>query len=183
MLKSLSILGFALASRGLTAPVQPNWYNAVQVTTGTGTYVGIINETTPDVRQFRNIPYGVAPEGDLRWLPPVAVSSGTSKVYDSTKYPPSCPQYAPYNSTASDYIAIVPELVAAPTKADQYAKTSEDCLSLAVWTPVGAEQGDALPVVMFMTGGGWQTGGIDIPYQFPHHWVQRTKSHIVVTIK
>jgi len=30
---------------------------------------------------------------------------------------------------------------------------------------------------------GWTTGGIDIPYQFPYHWVQRTQAHIVVTIK
>lgn len=183
MLKALAVLGFGLAATALAAPTWGDWHNVVQVTTNTGTYNGIINETTPDVRQFRNIPYGLAPTGDLRWTPPVAVTSSSSQVYDSTKYPPSCPQYAPYNGSAAAYIAIVPELVAAPTKADQYAKTSEDCLSLAVWTPVGAEQGDALPVVMFMTGGGWQTGGIDIPYQFPHHWVQRTKGHIVVTIK
>jgi acetylcholinesterase len=77
----------------------------------------------------------------------------------------------------------VPEFIAAPTKADQYAKTSEDCLSLALWTPTGADKGSKLPVILFMTGGGFGSGGIDIPYQLPHHWVQRTQQHIVVTIK
>jgi carboxylesterase type B len=33
-----------------------------------------------------------------------------------------------------------------------------------------------------MTGGGFNNGGIAIPYQLPHNWVQRTQSHIVVTI-
>lgn len=173
----------SLISLGLASPTSSGWYNSVKVTSGTGTYIGIINDTAPDVRQFLNIPFAVAPEGERRWLPPLAVNSTSSDVHDATKYPPSCPQYAPYNSTGSDYIAIVPQLVAAPTKADQYAKTSEDCLSLAVWTPANANNSSALPVVMFMTGGGWQTGGIDIPYQFPYHWVQRTQSHVVVTIK
>lgn len=182
MLSELFVF-LSVTSLGLTAPASSQWYNSVKVTTGTGTYVGIINETAPDVRQFLNIPFALAPEGERRWLPPVAVNSTADDVYDATKYPPSCPQYAPYNSTESAYIAIVPELVAAPTKADQYAKTSEDCLSLAVWTPANAQNGSGLPVVMFMTGGGWQTGGIDIPYQFPYHWVQRTQSHVVVTIK
>jgi len=171
------------AASVLASPAWRSWHDPVQVTANTGIYTGIINQTTPNVRQFRNIPFALPPTGERRWLPPVAVSSAANTKYDSTRFPPSCPQYAPYNSTSSPYIALVPEFVAAPTKADQYSKTSEDCLSLAVWTPIGAERGAKLPVLMFMTGGGFQTGGIDIPYQFHHHWVQRTKAHIVVTIK
>lgn len=180
------LLAFTALFLAATVPAAPRWSlrdNTVQVTANTGTYMGIINETTPNVRQFRNIPFALPPTGERRWLPPTAVASGADTKYDSTRFPPSCPQYAPYNSTSNQYITIVPEFVAAPTKADQYTKTSEDCLSLAIWTPTGADKGARLPVVMFMTGGGFSTGGVDIPYQFPHHWVQRTKGHIVVTIK
>lgn len=183
MAKLSVFVALCSAATVLAAPGWGSWQSTVQVTAKTGTYMGIVNETTPNVREFRNVPFALPPTHERRWLPPVAVSSGASTKYDATSFPPSCPQYAPYNSTSSDYIAIVPELVAAPTKADQYAKTSEDCLSLAVWTPTGANKGAKLPIVMFMTGGGFSTGGIDIPYQFPHHWVQRTQAHIVVTIK
>jgi hypothetical protein len=31
--------------------------------------------------------------------------------------------------------------------------------------------------------GGFIIGGANIAYQLPHHWVQRTQSHIVVSIK
>jgi carboxylesterase type B len=33
-----------------------------------------------------------------------------------------------------------------------------------------------------MTGGGLQTGGVNIEWQFPTSWVERTQEHIVVTI-
>jgi len=36
--------------------------------------------------------------------------------------------------------------------------------------------------MFFMTGGGFQTGGVYIPQQIPTDWVDRTQSHIVVTI-
>jgi carboxylesterase type B len=53
-----------------------------------------------------------------------------------------------------------------------------------VWTPTTAPPPpDAgLPVLFFMTGGGFVIGGVDIPWQLPTSWVERTQSHIVVTI-
>lgn len=155
------------------------WSSTVEVQTSTGTYIGLINETAPNVRQFLNIPFSLPPLGERRWSPPVAVAKTPNTKFDATKYPPSCPQYAPGHP--SSYTAQVPQFVAVVTPEDQLKKTSEDCLSLAVWAPTGSKSG--LPVIMFMTGGGYQTGGIDIGYQLPYHWVQRTQSHIVVTIK
>jgi carboxylesterase type B len=61
--------------------------------------------------------------------------------------------------------------------------TSEDSLYLAVWTPTAASQPKAkLTVLFFMTGGGFVIGGVDIPWQMPTSWVERSHSHIVVTI-
>ncbi len=155
------------------------------VTTGTGTYTGIINGTAPNVRQFLNIPYSIPPVGDRRWLPPAAVTTNSSAHIDATEYPPSCPQYVSkvrsvYNSDVTQYqIADGTE----SSIAGAFAETSsEDCLSLAIWTPSG-QNATNLPVAIFMTGGGFVTGGINIPYQLPYHWVQRTQAHIVATIK
>ncbi|RMJ17653.1 hypothetical protein CDV36_002641 [Fusarium kuroshium] len=60
--------------------------------------------------------------------------------------------------------------------------TSEDCLSLAVWTPSYANKSSKLPVALFITGGGGVTGGINVPSQLPEQWVSRSQEHIVVTI-
>jgi carboxylesterase type B len=59
--------------------------------------------------------------------------------------------------------------------------SDEDCLSLAVWTPAWATKESKLPVVVYLTGGGDVTGGINIPTQLPANWVHRTQNHIVVT--
>lgn len=40
-----------------------------------------------------------------------------------------------------------------------------------------------LQVLANRTAGGFNNGGINIQYQLPHRWVQRTQAHIVVTIK
>jgi hypothetical protein len=60
--------------------------------------------------------------------------------------------------------------------------SSEDCLTLAVWTPANANKTSKLPVALFVTGGGGLVGGIEIPSQLPSHWVSRSQEHIVVTI-
>ena len=59
--------------------------------------------------------------------------------------------------------------------------SAEDCLSLAVWTPADATPDSKLPVVIYLTGGGDQTGGVNIPTQLPAQWVHRSQRHIVVT--
>lgn len=61
--------------------------------------------------------------------------------------------------------------------------TSEDCLHLAIWTPTNTpKDGKGLPVLFFMTGGGWVIGGVDLPWQIPTSWVERSQEHIVVSI-
>ena len=81
----------------------------------------------------------------------------------------------------------VPEFILDPSPYEPAAgamphSSAEDCLSLAIWSPTNASDTSSLPVIMFMTGGGFNNGGIDIKYQLPHNWVQRTQAHIVVTI-
>jgi cholinesterase len=51
------------------------------------------------------------------------------------------------------------------------------------WGPPGGSKGDdqGLPVLIFIYGGGFSTGGEDVPYQIAAQWVNRTPNHIVVS--
>ena len=154
------------------------------VTASTGIYKGELHPTYKNVREFWNIPYALSPTGSRRWMPPVPVSNSTQHV-DATSYAPSCPQFVSkvpsvYNQDVTGYIINEPS--AQKSSVGHIASlSSEDCLSVAVWTPTSPTVSGPLPVLMFITGGAFITGGIEIPYQLPPSWVSRTQSHIVVT--
>ena len=142
MLSSLLSAGAFYSCIGI-ASSQFSSPSSLIITTGTGTYTGIVNGTAPNVRQFLNIPYSIPPVGNRRWLPPAAVTTNSSIHIDATEYPPSCPQYVSkvksvYNSDVTQYqIADGTE----SSVAAEFAETSsEDCLSLAIWTPSGPER-------------------------------------------
>ncbi|KAH0839170.1 hypothetical protein AYO21_05590 [Fonsecaea monophora] len=157
---------------------------SLSVTASTGIFTGLLNPTYPNVREFRNVPYALPPTDERRWLPPQKLPT-SNKHYDATQYPLSCPQFV--SRVKSVWSEQIPEWLifdgGESTSAGLYAYgTSEDCLSLAIWTPLNATAASKLPVIMFMTGGGMVTGGVNIPIQIPAEWVARSQSHIVVTI-
>jgi carboxylesterase type B len=149
--------------------------NPLKVDTTVGPVYGLINGTTPSVAQFLGIPFAQPPIDQLRWAPPTAKLPVSS--IDATQFSPSCPQYestipSVYNIDSRNFLIT-------------RGKTSEDCLTLNIWAPVGAvgKQIEKLPVVVWIYGGGFQTGGGEIGYQIPSQWVQRSQAHIVVGIK
>jgi para-nitrobenzyl esterase len=98
------------------------------------------------VRVFRGIPYAAPPIGELRWRPPQQVAPWEG-VRDATRNGHACPQ----------------PLGKYPAWADaalQSAGLDEDCLTLNIWVPDGA---DNLPVMFYMHGGNMQFGSNVMP--------------------
>ena len=141
------------------------------VKTTSCTYTGLINSTTPDVRQWLGIPYARPPLGRLRFMPPEkAPNYGTA---DAKAYKPVCFQNSGNKSTI--YWQLLTE----------YQNTdpqSEDCLFLNVWAPRKPVE-KKLPVIIWIVGGGFKEGGGHALYMVPDQWIQRTQTHVVVTFK
>lgn len=89
-------------------------------------------------REYLGIPYAKAPVGPLRFAPPQPAEPWTG-VRDATAYGPSCSQGAGALS------AMGPQ--------------SEDCLSLNVFAPEQASSTKPLPVMVFIHGGAFTSGG------------------------
>lgn len=95
-----------------------------------------------DYRLFQGIPYAAPPVGPLRWQPPQPTLPW-SGMLDASKPGPQCIQETPHESRTSK-------------------PTSEDCLTLNVWTPAAGRASDKLPVMVWIHGGGFVNGSGDI---------------------
>ncbi|KAK1813871.1 hypothetical protein LTR12_011779 [Friedmanniomyces endolithicus] len=159
-------------------------YSQYTVRAPTGYYTGAPDTNFSNVRAFLSVPYGQDTSGSNRWLPPQSVPL-SSNAFNVTAMPPACPQYvsavpAIWNQQIPQYLQVWGN--ANNSAGESAIFTTEDCLKLAIWTPHNATSSSHLPVAMFWTGGGLQTNGVDVPIQLPAGWVNRTQSHIVVTI-
>lgn len=114
---------------------------------------GIVNGTTPGVRQFLGVPFAQPPVGELRWLPPVPLPNNlTGTFVDATKFSLNCPQYeatspSVYNKVVREYFIQGP--------------SGEDCLTLSVWAPANPTY-QKLPVFIWLYGG-WLLGSFSYP--------------------
>jgi len=143
------------------------------IETTSGPVTGFINGTTPHVTQFLGIPYAEPPVGPRRWLPSVIKSR--EKSIDATHFGPSCPQFE--GNTSNVWRTDAPEFVIKPNT------TGEDCLSVNIWAPWKENGTEKLPVIVWIYGGAFVTGGGSIEYQIPSRWIERSQAHIVVGIK
>nr|OQO20894.1 hypothetical protein B0A51_10560 [Rachicladosporium sp. CCFEE 5018]OQO23182.1 hypothetical protein B0A51_08536 [Rachicladosporium sp. CCFEE 5018] len=158
--------------------------DGLTVQTSSGRLHGKIDSAAPNVRQFLGIPYARPPLGDLRFAPPVPLDQSRVNI-EAKAILPSCLQYftaSPANAFNQDVLEY--NLGGLNTT----GRISEDCLTLSVWTPTTSSHRSrateshrkGLPVIIFIYGGGFSTGGQDVPYQKPTQWIQRTRDHIVL---
>lgn len=144
-LKPALVAGLVAAHAALPATAQDD---GPQVETSSAmqgaTETPVVSTASGDVRgavvdgieSFFGIPYAAAPVGDLRWQPPASPEPWES-VRDAAAYGAACPQGFGIDSPRTE---------------------DENCLFVNVQRPTGAAEGDALPVVVLIHGGGWQTG-------------------------
>lgn len=107
---------------------------------------------------YLGIPYGEPPVGDLRWAAPVPKASWTEPL-DAVAPGPMSPQMAQVFADVES--------------------TNEDCLYLNVTVPAGTAANAALPVMVWLHGGGGTNGSGDM---FDATRLVRDNDAIVVTI-
>ena len=105
-----------------------------------GALSGIVTPTQPGVSAFLGIPFAAPPIGTLRWAAPKPAARWQG-VRAADRFGARCMQPTLY-----------------PDQRFRSAGMSEDCLSLNVWAPADARRASKLPVLVYIYGGGFQTG-------------------------
>ena len=135
----LFLLLFSAAHGGEKEMDRPNLEIAKPIKITSGFISGSPVEKMEDVQSYKGIPYAAPPVGPLRWKAPQPVIPWEG-VRACTQYGPPCPQ----------------RKLPPPFDRD-YGKTSEDCLTLNIWS--GAKSSDEKrPVMVWIHGGGFFGG-------------------------
>ncbi|CAN3129430.1 Carboxylic ester hydrolase [Mycobacterium sp. smrl_JER01] len=125
------------------ATVERMHEHPVRRTVAAGTVEGFARD---GVNRWRSIPYARPPVGRLRYRAPQPVQP-----WPGVRY---CHGFGSCAPQQRMYTMLAP---------GRYQPTSEDCLTLNVVTPRRAEPGDALPVMVFIHGGGYLLGSSATP--------------------
>jgi para-nitrobenzyl esterase len=124
---------------------------------------GAVQGTVEDgLTVYKGIPFAAPPVGDLRWRGPEAPAAWTG-VLRADAFAPVCPQ--PDEANTALGLPVLP--------------SSEDCLYLNVWTPAKSA-GERLPVMVWIYGGGFSSGGTGMPSYSGAHLAK--KGVVVVSI-
>ena len=102
---------------------------------------GAVSGIDGDIRVFKGIPYAAPPIGSLRWRPPQPPAAWLG-VRDATRFGNDCMQ--------------------SPWVISSGQQTSEDCLTVNVWTPVHG-RGTPRAVMVFFYGGAFLGGTAAYP--------------------
>lgn len=142
MKRASSLLGLCAAAVGVLA-LAPAPASAAEpvVTSPAGAVRGRVEA---GAQVFRGIPYAAPPVGLNRWRPPLPAASWTG-VRDATRFGAACVQPTPHAVTIYS---------------QDIGATSEDCLTLNIWTPRSPEPA---PVIVWIHGGALVAGSSKEP--------------------
>jgi carboxylesterase type B len=135
---------------------------------------GISWPNSTDVRFFGGIPYAEPPVGEARFRPPIA-KRPTNEIIDASWFGPSCIQYN--NGRKSVYTEYLQGFLLTPGQ-----EQSEDCLTLNVWAPRGKGESELLPVMIWIHGGGFTSGGSASPYKYGDR-LAKDQNVVVIALK
>ena len=134
---------------------------------------------------YNGLPFAAPPIGDLRWRPP-APAPKWKAAFNAADFGPMCMQKTGSGTDGfvdkivdgSGLSAIKRTLVKRVAASLPISDTSEDCLYLNVRAPKTAREGEALPVMVWIHGGGHQFGSGD----FSYYQSDSLPAHGVVTV-
>ena len=116
----------------------------------------ITGTTLLQVESFRGIPFAEPPVGPLRLKPPVRLEKELED-FDATGIAAACPQLFVSNE-ARDLLGSTLDLLLDIPFLEPLTG-QEDCLTISVQRPKGTKEGDNLPVLFWIFGGGFALGG------------------------
>lgn len=168
---SSCLLGFAVII--LSAFAHPTEDQNVKVQTSLFAVQGFIDPAIPNVKKFLGIPYAEPPVGALRWRASMS-KKAEKQTINATAFGACCIQQAGAATVYTEYLLLdeIPEGF----------PTSEDCLSLNVWTPT-AKNKELLPVMIWIHGGGLTSSCSNTPWKDGSYIVKNHQDMIVVSIK
>ncbi len=140
-----SLIAFTLlffSATTFAAPPKPPEARPIQIENGK-----LLGVLSPDqkVIAYKGIPYAQPPLEELRWRPPQPIAGKWKKVLFAQNFGPHCIQSGSY-----------------PDMVFHDPGPSEDCLTLNVWAPFNPKpdrKSPGLPVMVWIYGGGFTTGG------------------------
>ena len=135
VLACMVVLPLSCAQVGAPVP-SPKTAGGPTVAAPSGTVEGI---REGQLRVFKGIPYAAPPVGPARWRPPTSLPPWPG-IKQATQFGPACTQPA------------IPE---SSIYSSELGPTSEDCLTLNIWSPADAAHA---PVFVWIHGGALQTG-------------------------
>ncbi|KAF9693294.1 hypothetical protein EKO04_008897 [Ascochyta lentis] len=134
---------------------------------------GVPWSNTTGVSFWGGIPYAEPPIGELRFRPPVT-KRPSNETIDASWFGPSCIQYNSGQKTV--YSEHLKGFLLTPGQ-----EQSEDCLTLNIWAPTKGNPAEPLPVMIWIHGGGFTSGGSASPYKYGDR-LAKDQNVIVVAI-
>lgn len=152
-------------------PISASAQGHVNVTIPSGTIIG---NSVQNIEVFNGIPFADPPIGQLRLRPPRKLSTHLG-TFNATGVAKLCSQGPIFSQSLSSSALgafaaeAVKESFGFPEAEDAQ---SEDCLTVTIHRPKGAKQGDNLPVLFYIFGGGFMIGGTSAAVNDPTKFVQ-----------
>lgn len=150
----LFITSLSLLSVAAAAPLAQRAVPTVLAPSPQATISGL---NLAGVESFRGIPFAQPPVGQLRLKPPQPITSPLGNIDGTTLLPRACPQFFFSVSDSGWPQSVAGTLLNLPIF-QKITNAGEDCLTLNIQRPAGTKEGDKLPVLFWMFGGGFQLG-------------------------